>query len=104
MLPLSVTPLISGYSFFIGLFYLFTGKNWNAAFPIIAYAQIFLDSLAIYFVYKIGFKIFSGNKKSALATALIYASYPFIIVWTPVVYSESLAVFFLVTGYYFFVS
>ncbi len=93
-----------GYSFFIGFFYLLTGKDWNAAYPIIAWTQVLLDVIAIYFVYKIGIKLFRGDKKHAVTPALIYAVYPFIIVWTPVVYSESLSIFFLILGLYFYIS
>lgn len=92
-----------GYSFFIGIFYLLTGKDWNAAFPIIGWTQILLDTIAIYFVYKIGLKLFNSDKKSAVIPALLYATYPFIIVWTPVVYSEQLSIFFLILSLYFFI-
>lgn len=92
-----------GYSFFIGIFYLLTGKDWNAAYPLIAYTQVVLDIIAIYFVYKIGLKLFNGDEKSAVIPALLYATYPFIIVWNPVVYSELLSVFFLILGVYYFI-
>ncbi len=92
-----------GYSFFIGIFYLLTGKDWNAAYPLIAWTQVFLDVIAIWFIYKIGLKLFNGNAKSAVIPALLYATYPFIIVWNPVVYSESLSIFFLILGVYFFI-
>lgn len=92
-----------GYSFFIGIFYLLTGKDWNAAYPLIAWTQVVLDVIAIYFVYKIGIKLFNGDKKSAVIPAFLYATYPFIIVWNPVVYSELLSVFFLILGIYYFV-
>jgi len=92
-----------GYSFFIGIFYLLTGKNWSAAYPIIGWTQVLLDVIAIYFVYRIGLKLFNGNKKSAIIPAFLYATYPFIIVWNPVVYSESLSIFFLILGIYYFI-
>lgn len=92
-----------GYSFFIGIFYLLTGKDWNAAYPVIGWAQVFMDVIAIYFVYKIGLKLFSGDKKAAVIPAFLYATYPFIIVWNPVVYSESLSIFFLILGFYYFI-
>lgn len=92
-----------GYSFFIGIFYLLTGKDWNAAYPIIGWTQVLLDVIAIYFVYKIGLKIFIEDKKSAVIPAFLYATYPFIIVWNPVVYSELLSIFFLILGVYYFI-
>ncbi len=91
-----------GYSFFIGIFYLLTGKNWNAAFPLIAWTQVLLDVIAIFIVYKIGLKLFNSNKNQAVIPALLYAFYPFIIVWNPQVYSEQTSVFFLLLGIYYF--
>lgn len=93
-----------GYSFFIGIFYLLTGKDWNAAYPIIAWTQVVLDAIAIYFIYKIGLKLFPGQKKYAVIPAILYATYPFVIVWNPVVYSEAISIFFLVVGFYYFIS
>lgn len=92
-----------GYSFFIGIFYLLTGKDWNAAYPIIGWTQVFLDIIAIYIVYKTGLKLFEGDKKLAVIPVFLYATYPFIIVWNPVVYSEQLSIFFLLLGVYFFI-
>jgi hypothetical protein len=92
-----------GYSFFIGIFYLLTGKDWNAAYPLIAWTQVVLDVIAIYFVYKIGLKLLNGDKKSAAIPAFLYATYPFVIVWNPVVYSELLSIFFLIIGLYYFI-
>lgn len=92
-----------GYSFFIGIFYLLTGKDWNAAYPLIAWSQVLLDVVAIYFIYKIGVKLFPEQKKYAVIPAMLYSTYPFIIVWNPVVYSESISIFFLVLGFYYFI-
>jgi len=92
-----------GYSFFIGIFYLLTGKDWNAAYPLIAWTQIVLDVISIYFAYKIGLKLFNGDKKSAVIPAFLYATYPFVIVWNPVVYSELLSILFLIIGLYYFI-
>lgn len=93
-----------GYSFFIGIFYLLTGKDWNAAFPIIGWTQLFLDTFAIFVMYRIGMKIFRNDKLSSLILSFLYATYPFIITWNPVVYSESLSIFLLIVGFYFLVS
>jgi 4-amino-4-deoxy-L-arabinose transferase-like glycosyltransferase len=90
-----------GYSFFIGIFFLITGQNWEAAFPIIGWVQIFFDVWAIWIIYKIGLLIFS-DKKIALILAFLYATYPFIIVWNPVVYSESMSIFFMLTSLFYF--
>lgn len=89
-----------GYSFFIGIFYLISGHNWDIAIHLIVWCQIFLDAFAIYLVYRIiGFV--SSNKTSSIIGALIYATYPFIIVWNPVVYSESFSVFVMLLALFF---
>ncbi len=83
-----------GYSFFVGIFYLICGQSWEAAFPVIAWTQLALDTFAIWLVYSIMHKI-SGLRSAALIAAILYASYPFIIVWIPLVYSEQSSIFFM---------
>lgn len=90
-----------GYSFFMGIFYLLTGQNWDAAYPIIAWFQTLLDFFGIILIYRIGEKLFSGTR-TALTLAWLYAFYPFVIVWTPVVYSEYMSIFFLLLSVYCF--
>ncbi len=89
-----------GYSFFIGIFYLLNGHNWEAAFPLIAWVQLILDCIAIYLVYRIMQKV-SGNNTAARIAAFLYAFYPFIIVWIPLVYSEQTSIFFLLLSVWF---
>jgi hypothetical protein len=50
--------------------------------------------MTIYFVYHIALSWFK-NQKVGIIAAVLYAGYPFIIVWTSVVYSEWLSVFFM---------
>lgn len=90
-----------GYSFFIGIFYLLSGKNIDLTYQLVIYAQIFLDVAAIWLIYNIVLK-FSENKIWAALSALLYTFYPFIIVWTPVVYAESSSVFFVLMGLWIF--
>ena len=61
-----------GYSFFIGLFYLLCGENWDTAIPIIAWFQTLLDFFMIVLIYQIGTKIFL-NKNIALILSALYA-------------------------------
>lgn len=84
-----------GYSFFIGIFYLLSGKDWGLAVYFIVYAQITLDVIAVFLVYKIANNISSDLLAARLAAGL-YAFYPFVVVWNPVVYAESASVFFLI--------
>jgi hypothetical protein len=92
-----------GYSFFIGIFYLLSGKSWDLAFPIIAFVQILLDVIAVYLVYKIAVKL-SSIKLTGLIAAFLYAFYPFVIVWTPVVYSELFGMFLLILSFWLMLS
>lgn len=89
-----------GYPFFIGIFYLITGGNTDLLYPMIGYAQILIDVVAIYFIYRLALNLFNSNNL-ALILALMYAGYPFIIVWNPVVYTESVSTFFLIMCFYF---
>jgi len=91
-----------GYSFFLGILYYLTGQNTVITFPIVAVIQIIADTICIWFVYKIASKLFN-NEKISLISALLYSCYPFIIVWTPVAYSESLSIFFMLLSLYSFV-
>lgn len=93
---------LPGYPLFMGLFYYLSGKNWDIAYKLIAYCQILLDVISVLLVFKIGLRLF--NKKTAIISSVLYALYPFIIVWNPVVYSESLSVFFMLSGIYFFIN
>jgi 4-amino-4-deoxy-L-arabinose transferase-like glycosyltransferase len=85
---------LPGYSFFIGFFYLLSGKKMFLAFKMVAFAQIILDSISIYFVFKISEYTFK-SKRTSIITSVIYALYPFIIVWNVIVYAETLSIFFL---------
>ncbi len=92
-----------GYSFFIGIFYLLSGKNLDLTYSLIIYAQLLLDIVSIWLIYKIVFK-FSENKIWSATTALLYTFYPFVIVWTPVIYAESSSVFFVLMGLWVFLN
>ena len=93
---------IPGYSFFIGFFYLLSGKNMDILYPLIGWVQTAIDVYAIYLVYRIC-KISFQDQRIAIISSILYASYPFIIVWTPVAYSEMLGVFFMIVSLYFLV-
>lgn len=89
-----------GYSFFIGIFWLIIG-NWEKVFQIVAYVQILLDLVSLWLIYKITLKIFLNNK-IALISSFLYAFYPFIIVWNPVAYSESISIFLMLFSIFLF--
>jgi hypothetical protein len=80
-----------GYSFFIGFFWLICGKDWSIAMPLIGWLQTLMDVFNIFLFYHIA-KIIFKSEKASLLSALIYALYPFVIVWNPIVYSEMLSI------------
>lgn len=88
-----------GYSFFMGFFYFISGKNWDLAYQIIGWFQTLLDVVNIYLIYLATRNIF--NKSTAIVASISYATYPFIIVWNPVVYSELISIFFMLLSIYF---
>jgi len=88
-----------GYSFFLGIFWLIIG-NWDSVYPVVALVQMILDVVAIWLVYKTAMNVFN-HKTTALISSSLYAFYPFIIVWNPVCYSESVSVFLMIASLYF---
>jgi hypothetical protein len=96
-----------GYSLFmapafgiVSFFYYLQGvefenysDKWYIVLKLTAYLQIVLDTISIYLIYYISNKVFKEHKIGIVA-ALIYATYPFVIVWNPVCYSEIPSLFF----------
>lgn len=68
-------------------------EMWYSVLKITAYIQMILDTISIYLIYYITLKTLK-NYTIAIVTALLYASYPFVIVWNPVCYSEIPSLFF----------
>lgn len=79
---------LPGYPFFWGLHYLVFGQ-W--VYLAVSLTQIILDTIAIWLVYKIIIK--EGTPKMAFTGAVLYAFYPFIIIWTTITGTELLATF-----------
>jgi hypothetical protein len=96
-----------GYSLFLapafGIVYFFHfiqgveinnySEMWYSVLKLTAFFQIICDTCNIYFIHKICHKIFP-NHSVALIAGLLYAFYPFVIVWNPVCYSEVPSLFF----------
>ncbi len=95
-----------GYSFLFGIFYLISLENYALAWKLLVGCQVIMDIASIYLI--------SGIAKSAMANvtnenkipfsnlcALLYAVYPFVIIWTPVLYAETSSIFFLLLSIYF---
>ena len=89
-----------GYSFFMGGVYFISGRDWINTYKVIGWIQTSLDTISIFIIYKISQLYF--NNTVALLSALIYSLYPFIIVWNPVAYSESISIFLLLITILFF--
>lgn len=90
-----------GYSFFLGFCWLITGKNWDWAIPLAGWLQTFMDIFNIYLIYQIAFMIFR-NSRTAIISALLYALYPFVIVWNPHTHSEIISITFGLLAIYFY--
>lgn len=92
-----------GYSFFIGVFYILSGKNTELALKLIPFFQILLDCFCIYFIFSISSKSFN-NTKIGLICSLLYSFYPFTIVWNVIVYAESLSIFLFLFSIYLIIN
>ncbi|MEA1954176.1 MAG: glycosyltransferase family 39 protein [Campylobacterota bacterium] len=80
------------YPTFLGFVYLIFGANYFDY--AVALIQSVLDSFSAILVYLILYKITNSNR-IALISGLVYATYPFIILWSPISYTEVLQVFFI---------
>src|SRR5262249_1118421 len=90
---------LPGYTFFIGAFYLACGRDWERAFTCVIWSQVLLDVVCVYFVYAIARRQYPSGSTPGLA-AWLYALYPFVIVWNPKIYAESVSVFFMLAALY----
>jgi 4-amino-4-deoxy-L-arabinose transferase-like glycosyltransferase len=89
-----------GYTFFMLPFYFLSGFNEKTMFLFIQIAQVILDSISIWLIYRIVQKI-NAPTTIAIISSLLYCIYPFSIVWSPSLVAETPSVFFLVLSFYF---
>lgn len=80
---------LPGYPFFYGLHYLVFGAARAAVATVCT--QTLLDAGAVLVVYGIVRQLAPTSASSALVGAALYAAYPFIILWVPVIGTETLA-------------
>ncbi|MDB5268408.1 MAG: hypothetical protein JWP58_1448 [Hymenobacter sp.] len=80
---------LPGYPFFYGAHWLLFGSAWAA--PATAWSQVLLDTAAIGLVFLILQRLEPHRPRTAYLGALLYATYPFIIVWVPVIGTEVLS-------------
>ena len=89
-----------GYSFEFGIFYLISFKNIELASHMLVVAQMIMDITCIWLIYKIASNVVRNQNEERRkifcnTSALLFAIYPFSIVWAPVLYAEASSVFFL---------
>lgn len=80
---------LPGYPLFYGLHYVLFGPE--RAIYATAWSQVVLDSLAVLLVFGIVRRMAPTSRFAAWIGALLYATYPFIILWVPVLYTELLS-------------
>jgi hypothetical protein len=88
---------LPGYPLFWGLHFLFYGKE--KVYLAVAITQIILDCISIILIYKI-VKSLTSNVRASITAAIIYAAYPFIIVWTTITGTELLGSFVTLLFFY----
>jgi hypothetical protein len=86
-----------GYTVFLGIFYLLADGDPLLTARYAVFAQIVLDTVSIYFVYRIA-ELGLGRRSYGLVAAVLYALYPFAIVWTAIAYAETLSLFLFLAG------
>jgi hypothetical protein len=95
-----------GYSFLFGIFYLATFKNYVLAWKLLVASQVIMDIVSIYLVYRIALLAARNSVKEnrvgfASLCALLYAVYPFVIIWAPVLIAETSSIFFILLSVLF---
>jgi len=88
-----------GYSFLFGFFYLLSFENYAVAWKLLVGAQLIMDIASIYIISRIAaYAVRDSNHDKKIVysnmAALLFACYPFAIVWAPVLYAETSSVFF----------
>ncbi|MDU0370368.1 glycosyltransferase family 39 protein [Hymenobacter endophyticus] len=82
---------LPGYPFFYGIHYLLFGAE--RAVAAVAVTQVLLDTLGIWLLYVITARLAPPRSWAPTLGALLLAAYPFSIVWTTIVGTESLGLF-----------
>lgn len=91
--PDAVFGRLPGYPFFYGLHHLIFGSQH--AMQAVAWTQVLLDTVSILLVYLALRKIWPLSKWIPRIGALLYAFYPFTIVWVTIIGTETLGAFLI---------
>jgi hypothetical protein len=97
--PLGYFNRMPGYSFLIGIISSIFPNPYNMY--VVSLVQIALDLVSIFLLYKICFQLVK-SELAGLVAAFIYATHPIIILWCPVLMSDSLGSFFTLLILYFY--
>lgn len=89
-----------GFAFILAPFYLLFGDNTDLLCRAVCWFQIVLDSVCIILFYKTSINIFKHSKVAIIA-AILYATYPFVIIWTSVVHAEAIGINILILIMYY---
>jgi len=80
------------YPSFLGIIYLLVGIEYLDY--VVAFSQAIIDSISTILVYMILYKM-TLSSKIAISSGLLYATYPFIIIWNPISYTEIIQIFLI---------
>ena len=86
------------YPIFLGIIYLLAPLDLFDY--IVAFIQCLIGAFSAIIVYYI-FKNIFNDKKLSFYSSLFFSTYPFVILWTPVMYTETLQIFLILTLIYF---
>lgn len=86
--PDAAVGRLPGYPFFYGLHYLIFGPK--LVLPALAFTQVLLDTASIWLIYVLTERLAGPRSWAPLVAALLLATYPFTIVWTPITGTETL--------------
>ncbi|GAA3951453.1 hypothetical protein GCM10022406_36630 [Hymenobacter algoricola] len=88
---------LPGFPFFWGGHYLLFGEKY--VFQAVAFTQCLLDTVAIYLVYATA-RALTQDVRAGWVSGLLYAGYPFVIVWLTMSGSEALATFLTIVVFW----
>ncbi|HQP04401.1 MAG TPA: hypothetical protein PLP11_07340 [Bacteroidales bacterium] len=98
--PKSVAARLPAYPLLMTAVYLISGNDVDLMYQIMIWIQIVLDVASVFILYQLCYFI-SKSYRLGIVTALIYALYPFAIIWVPLISSETMGIFTMLLGLMF---
>lgn len=96
--PEAVFSRLPGYPLFLAPFYFLLGDT-PTMFITVCWTQILMDVCSIGLIFHITLSLF-GKQRIAWLAAMLYATYPFMIVWTSIVYAETTGIFLCLLAFF----